>query len=125
MNFSEQLDDYTNNDFDRMHKVEWEEKHSISSNFTLTKQKKFFADIIDQEKFDLIYFDAFGARVQPDLWTETIFQKMFEALKPNGVLVTYSAKGSVRRAMLAVGFNVEKLPGPPGKREMLRASRGS
>ena len=75
--------------------------------------------------FDLVYFDAFGARVQPDLWTEAIFNLMFIALKPNGVLVTYAAKGSVRRAMQAVGFIVERLDGPPGKREMLRATKPS
>ena len=80
-----------------------------------------FADIEDQAKFDLIYFDAFGARVQPKLWTEAIFEKMYVALKNKGVLVTYAAKGSVRRAMQSVGFTVERLPGPPGKREMLRA----
>lgn len=78
-------------------------------------------DIVDKEQHDLIYFDAFGARVQPELWTETLFQKMYDALCSNGILVTYAAKGSVRRAMLAVGFKVERLPGPPGKREMLRA----
>ncbi|HFS67925.1 MAG TPA: SAM-dependent methyltransferase, partial [Flavobacteriia bacterium] len=60
-------------------------------------------------------------RVQPELWTEEIFTKMYTSLKPNGILVTYSAKGSVRRAMQAVGFKVEKIPGPKGKREMLRA----
>lgn len=109
--------------FEKMHQVSWEETHQISSSFTLTKQNKFFSDIQDQNKFNLIYFDAFGARVQPELWTEAIFQKMYDALKPNGILVTYSAKGSVRRAMQAVGFNVEKLPGPPGKREMLRACK--
>jgi tRNA U34 5-methylaminomethyl-2-thiouridine-forming methyltransferase MnmC len=61
--------------------------------------------------------------VQPELWTEDIFKKMFRALKPNGVLVTYSAKGSVRRAMQDTGFTVERLEGPPGKREMLRARK--
>jgi len=74
-----------------------------------------------QAPFDVIYFDAFGARVQPELWTEEIFLKMFLALKSRGVLVTYAAKGSARRAMQSVGFSVERLPGPPGKREMLRA----
>ena len=72
---------------------------------------------------NLIYFDAFGPRVQPELWTEEVFQIMYEALKKDGVLVTYSAKGSVRRAMQAVGFSVERLEGPPGKREMLRATK--
>jgi tRNA U34 5-methylaminomethyl-2-thiouridine-forming methyltransferase MnmC len=110
--------------FDKMHKQDWGVKGKISSDFSLTKRKQFFNEINHENKFDLIYFDAFGARVQPELWTEEIFEKMHKALKPEGVLVTYSAKGSVRRAMLAVGFLVEKLPGPPGKREMLRATKG-
>ena len=99
----------------------WEEKHQITSDFSLLKRKQFFHEIDDNNTFDLIYFDAFGARVQPELWTEEIFKKMFLALKSKGVLVTYAAKGSVRRAMQSVGFKVERLPGPPGKREMLRA----
>ena len=109
--------------FNKMHQQDWEVKDEISPDFSLTKRKQFFNEISDENKFDLIYFDAFGARVQPELWTEEIFEKMFKALKPDGVLVTYSAKGSVRRAMLEVGFLVEKLPGPPGKREMLRATK--
>ncbi len=111
--------------FEKMHRVSWEEQHQIIPNFQLEKQKKFFQDITAKDEFNLIYFDAFGARVQPDLWTEDIFKIMFNALKTNGVLVTYSAKGSVRRAMQAVGFTVERLPGPPGKREMLRATKHS
>ena len=74
-------------------------------------------------EFDLVYFDAFGARVQPDLWTVELFALMFKAMKINGILVTYSAKGSVRRALQTVGFDVERLAGPPGKREMLRATK--
>ncbi|TWO32649.1 tRNA (5-methylaminomethyl-2-thiouridine)(34)-methyltransferase MnmD [Seonamhaeicola sediminis] len=111
--------------FNKIHGVSWEEKHQISQSFSLTKQHKFFDKIEDKEAFNLIYFDAFGARVQPELWTEDIFKKMYAALKIGGVLVTYSAKGSVRRAMQSVGFSVEKLPGPPGKREMLRACKGA
>ncbi|NKI26233.1 tRNA (5-methylaminomethyl-2-thiouridine)(34)-methyltransferase MnmD [Arenibacter sp. 6A1] len=106
-----------------MHNSPWEEACDITDNFTLLKQQKDFKDIGDSNAFDLIYFDAFGARVQPELWTEEIFTKMFQALKPEGVLVTYAAKGSVRRAMQAVGFIVERLPGPPGKREMLRGQK--
>ncbi len=112
-------------DFQKLHNVSWEEKHQINNNFILTKQKHFFSEIKDSEVHHIIYFDAFGARVQPELWTEAIFKIMFRALKPNGILVTYSAKGSVRRAMQAVGFTVERLPGPPGKREMLRATKHS
>ncbi len=107
--------------FETFHSCSWEEKHQITSDFSLLKRKQFFHEIEDENKFDIIYFDAFGARVQPELWTEEIFKKMFLALKLEGVLVTYSAKGSVRRAMQSVGFTVERLPGPPGKREMLRA----
>jgi len=107
--------------FKKLHSCTWEASELISKNFSLLKQKKFFSEIEDSNAYHLIYFDAFGARVQPNLWTEEIFRKMYEALKQNGVLVTYSAKGSVRRAMQAVGFIVERLPGPPGKREMLRA----
>lgn len=111
--------------FEKLHDTSWDESHNISSNFQLEKQQKFFKDITAKNQFNIIYFDAFGARVQPDLWTEDIFKIMFNALKENGVLVTYSAKGSVRRAMQAVGFTVERLPGPPGKREMLRATKHS
>jgi len=72
----------------------------------------------------LIYFDAFGFDVQPELWSTAIFKKMHEALKPKGVLVTYAARGVVKRSMIEVGFTVEKLEGPPGKREMFRANKG-
>ena len=111
------------NTFRQMHQQQWEIKNEITTNFTLTKRKQFFNEINDEHTFDLLYFDAFGARVQPELWTENIFKLMHNALKDGGVLVTYSAKGSVRRAMQSVGFKVERLPGPPGKREMLRATK--
>jgi tRNA U34 5-methylaminomethyl-2-thiouridine-forming methyltransferase MnmC len=109
--------------FQKMHQVDWDVKSEFSSNFYFTKRRQFFDEITDMQRFDLIYFDAFGARVQPELWTEAIFKKMHNALKNGGVLVTYSAKGSVRRAMQSVGFTIERLPGPPGKREMLRATK--
>lgn len=109
--------------FKLMHESLWEVEKNMTSLFTLTKQKKDFSEIKDVNIYDIIYFDAFGSRVQPELWTETIFQKMYDALKLNGVLVTYAAKGSVRRAMQTVGFEVERLQGPPGKREMLRATK--
>ena len=92
----------------------------MAENFHLTKRKQFFNDITDENKFDVIYFDAFGPDKQPDLWTEAIFDKMYKALKKNGVLVTYSAKGDVRRTLIKTGFSVQKLQGPPGKRHMLQ-----
>ena len=108
-------------DFKRLHQISWDKKHDVSVYMKLTKCQLDFLDISDLNKYHLIYFDAFGARVQPELWTESVFEIMHRALKKEGVLVTYSAKGSVRRALLKVGFTVERLPGPPGKREMLRA----
>lgn len=109
--------------FNEMHSCAWDKKKIISQEFELTKRKQFFEAIDDVEQFDLIYFDAFGFRVQPELWSTSIFEKMYHALKSKGVLVTYAARGVVKRSMIEVGFTVEKLPGPPGKREMFRATK--
>jgi tRNA U34 5-methylaminomethyl-2-thiouridine-forming methyltransferase MnmC len=110
--------------FEKMHESNWEEKIVLNPNFSLTKRKQFFDEITDLEQFDLIYFDAFGYRVQPELWSTAIFEKMYKALKKQGFLVTYAARGVVKRSMIEVGFTVEKLAGPPGKREMFRARKG-
>jgi tRNA U34 5-methylaminomethyl-2-thiouridine-forming methyltransferase MnmC len=107
--------------FETMHTSNWEEKIILAPHFEITKRKKFFEQIEDVDAFDLIYFDAFGYRVQPDLWSTEIFERMYKALKEEGVLVTYAARGVVKRSMIEVGFTVEKLAGPPGKREMFRA----
>lgn len=123
LNYAELISIENKSIFKKLHQVSWEEEHSLSNNFSFAKRKQFFEDINDIEQYDLIYFDAFGAKVQPELWTEAIFKNMFNALKPKGVLVTYSAKGNVRRAMQKVGFTVERLEGPPGKREMLRGTK--
>lgn len=116
LNSIQELDTFTN-----MHKCSWNNKHYITENFHLTKRKQLFQDITDVEQFDLIYFDAFGFRVQPELWSLEIFKKMFMSLKLDGVLVTYACRTSIKNAMKDSGFFVEKLPGAPGKREMLRA----
>lgn len=122
MNYVSELDAETQSEaFKKMHESEWDTNVKISDAFFLTKRKQFFNEIADVEQFDLIYFDAFGFRVQPELWSTDIFQKMYNALKPNSYLVTYAARGVVKRSMMEVGFTVEKLEGPPGKREMFRA----
>ena len=109
--------------FRQIHSCSWEETQKILPHFSIVKRQAFFSDIAEANAYDVIYFDAFGPRVQPHLWIESIFKKMYEALRPNGLLVTYCAKGSVRRCMQAAGFKVERLTGPPGKREMLRATK--
>ncbi len=107
--------------FYKIHLSPWGTFQKLSDSFSLKKRQQFFQDIDDKEQFDLIYFDAFGARVQPELWTMPLFEKMYQALREGGILVTYASKGSARRAMQEVGFQVEKLPGAMGKREMVRA----
>ncbi|MFC6095092.1 tRNA (5-methylaminomethyl-2-thiouridine)(34)-methyltransferase MnmD [Flavobacterium qiangtangense] len=124
MNYVSELDANSSEEiFLKMHQATWNEKVELDSNFTLEKQNKKFQEISDEEKYDLIYFDAFGFRVQPELWSLEIFQTMFKALKPNGILVTYACRSSIKNAMKEAGFEVEKLNGPPGKREMLRARK--
>ena len=107
--------------FDKIHRSKWETHFNLSANFNLLKQQKYFAEIDNKADFNLIYFDAFGIRVQPELWTTKIFTKMYHALIQNGILVTYSAAGVAKRNLISSGFEVEKLSGPPGKREMIRA----
>jgi tRNA U34 5-methylaminomethyl-2-thiouridine-forming methyltransferase MnmC len=108
--------------YDKIHSVNWDESLEISEGFNL---KKIHSEIqntqLQNEFYDIIFYDAFGPRVQDELWSEAIFQKMYNSLKVGGFLVTYCAKGQVKRNMKAVGFMVEALPGPPGKREMTRA----
>mgnify|MGYP003599876352 FL=1 len=109
--------------FKDMHEANWEEKVAISGDFFLTKRQQLFQEINDEDAYNLIYFDAFGFRVQPELWSLEVFQKMYNALKINGVIVTYACRSSIKNAMIECGFKVEKLPGAPGKREMLRAKK--
>jgi len=120
LNFADQLK-VNSEAFLKLHEVPWEIENEISNNFILTKIEKDLEAFIPSNKVDLIYFDAFGPNTQPELWTTTIFKNLYQALNPNGILVTYSCKGDVKRAMKAAGYTIEKIPGPPGKREMLRA----
>ena len=107
--------------FLKLHESPWEEAIPLSDNFLFTKNKKRFEELEFKNEFDIIYFDAFAPNAQPELWDEKILQKMYDALKTNGVLTTYCAKGVVKRTLKAIGFKVEAIPGPPGKREMTRA----
>lgn len=121
MNYVDQLkSNQFESEFKIMHTSDWEKNVTISDTFRLTKRKQLFNDINDKNQFDIIYFDAFGYRVQPELWSVEIFTKMFNALKEGGILVTYACRGPIKNAMKEAGFKIEKLAGPPGKREMLR-----
>ncbi len=106
--------------YKKLHSVAWNKDVEISPAFHLNKICQNFEHyVFPNEAYDLIYFDAFGPRVQETMWFH--FDKLYEALTSGGVLVTYCAKGQVKRDLKAAGFKVETLPGPPGKREMTRA----
>ena len=107
--------------YKKMHICCWESFYVISPNFMLRKHNMKLQNVLFENEFDVIYFDAFAPRVQPELWTERVFTSMYMALKPGGVLVTYCAKGSVKRTLKRVGFDLQSISGPPGKREMSRA----
>jgi tRNA U34 5-methylaminomethyl-2-thiouridine-forming methyltransferase MnmC len=124
MNYCEKLNSQFSEEFyTKIHESNWNEKVIVSEGFSLTKLKQLFEETTFVNKFDLVYYDAFGFDAQPHLWEEDLFQKMYVSLKKNGVLVTYACRTTVKNAMINVGFSVEKLPGAPGKREMLRATK--
>lgn len=108
--------------FLQIHNSKPEEWSSITEKFSLFKQ---FAKVQEvklvDNTYDVVYYDAFGPDKQAEMWTSTIFAKIYNSMKSGGVLVTYSTKGDVKRALKSVGFTIEKIPGPKGKREVLRA----
>jgi tRNA U34 5-methylaminomethyl-2-thiouridine-forming methyltransferase MnmC len=107
--------------FDRIHFAQWDKWVKICKNFTLRKIKGDIADVLFDGKYDLIYFDAFGPDKQPEMWTTDVFASVAAVTEKDGALVTYSAKGEVKRNLKACGFEVTLLPGPPGKRQIIRA----
>lgn len=106
-----------------MHALSWNATVNLSTQFLFNKRRIDLLDFLSTEQFDVIYFDAFAPSAQPELWTVSVFENMFNALKNNGILTTYCAKGSVKRSMKEVGFKIESLTGPIGKREMTRARK--
>ncbi len=110
--------------YEKIHVAEWEKPVVIHKQFTLEKRHCRVQDFKPEPgSLDLIYFDAFGPRVQPEMWETPVFRVCYDALSENGVLVTYCAQGQMKRNLKEAGFRIEALPGPPGKREMTRAFR--
>lgn len=107
--------------FLQLHQCDWNTPTALSEKVFFTKWLSDFHAIDFQNQFDIIYFDAFAPNAQADLWEADLLSKMYAALKINGVLTTYCAKGVVKRCLRSVGFEIEAIPGPPGKREMTRA----
>lgn len=106
-----------------LHQAAWNLPQEINPFFTLHKIEADFNDYSFPGRYDLVFYDAFAPDKQEDVWNQAIFNKLFEAMNPQGAMTTYCAKGSVRRMMQDAGFIVERIPGPPGKREMLRATK--
>lgn len=110
--------------FRELHACDWEKEYPLLDNFTLLKLKQKLEDMAARPShFDLIYFDAFAPNKQAELWTAEVLEKVASMMKPGAIFVTYSAKGQLKRDLRALGLEVETLPGPPGKAEMVRASR--
>jgi tRNA U34 5-methylaminomethyl-2-thiouridine-forming methyltransferase MnmC len=107
--------------FKEMHTAPEKTKIDIHDNFYFTKYLSKIEDTTLSKKFDLIYYDAFGPKVQAELWDTPVLSQMFDILEAGGALVTYCAQGQFKRNLKKVGFEVESIPGPPGKREMTRA----
>jgi len=107
--------------FEQLHRAGWDRQEQIAPNFNLRKIKASLEQIqLPENSFDLIYFDAFAPNKQPEMWTVDILGKTIQALKSHGVFVTYCAKGQLKRDLKSLGLQVETLPGPPGKKEMVR-----
>ena len=109
--------------YHQIHSCEWNKTVEILPNFFFTKYKADFFELknIELPKINLVYYDCFGARVQPDLWEKPLFEMVSEKMATGGLLSTYSSKGSVRRILQELNFKIEKKAGPPGKREMINA----
>ncbi|MCR9249817.1 MAG: tRNA (5-methylaminomethyl-2-thiouridine)(34)-methyltransferase MnmD [bacterium] len=110
-------------EFQKMHLTPWEELSEINKSFSLTKINSKLEEFQSELKYDIIYFDAFAPSKQPELWSLEIMEKCFRLLAAGGVLVTYCAKGQLKRDLKTVGFEVETLPGAPGKKEMVRGTK--
>lgn len=119
LNYPEQLNQADkDNTFLSLHQAEWQKNTAITQFFSLEKNQMKFEEITFENRFDLIYFDAFGYRVQPELWSEAIFSRMYRALKPGGILTTYACRSLISNNLKSAGFEIKKVPGPVGKREM-------
>lgn len=116
-----QFPNFNHPNFLELHQIKSNKMLNIGENFRFTKYLQDINDYKPSQLFDLIYYDAFAPSAQDELWTVEMFQKMYDMLDDGGCLVTYCAKGIVKRTLKSVGFNIESLPGPIGKREMTRA----
>ena len=124
LNYASFTENISQSDFEKLHLAQWGQKIPVFENFVLTKA---LCDIrkmeLEEDHFEVVYFDAFSPDKQPELWTEEVFRGINKSMKKGGILTSYSVKGNIKRALKASGFSIEKIPGPKGKREILRAQK--
>lgn len=125
LNISDFFDKDKSNLFKQIHECEWNKINKITNSFSLYKINQDLLNVDFPIKYDVVYFDAFAPTVQPSLWTKSVFSKIFNSMNSGGVLTTYCVKGDVKRTLKECGFKIEKLSGPIGKREILRAIKDS
>jgi tRNA U34 5-methylaminomethyl-2-thiouridine-forming methyltransferase MnmC len=123
MDYPAHLNPHSSEAYSKLLEATWEQLVPVSNYFSIRKIHSSIQEWKNNQKFDLIYFDAFGPRAQSEMWELPIMEKMYNLLKENGKLVTYCAQGQFRRNLKCLGFNVQSLPGPPGKREMTCAHK--
>jgi len=111
--------------FEKLHDCAWGRENTLSSWFRILKLQRDIIEYRPAHFVHLIFFDPFDPHVQPELWERTIFDKLFLMMMPGAALLTYSSSGKVRRAMEAAGFIVQKMPGPPHKREIIKALKST
>lgn len=124
LNYPKELAPDKSQFFEKLHSAEWNVEIPVTPYFRLNKIETDFTGFVFKDNFDVVYFDAFSPEKQPEMWSEALFEKIYAHCNSGAILTTYCAKGIVRRAILEAGFVVERLPGPPGKREILRGLKG-
>ncbi len=123
LDYPRHIDQNSEKIYDALIRCDWEMDNQLTPHFSIQKREVKIQDFEAVENVNLIYFDAFGPRVQSEMWDITILEKMYQSLNAGGALVTYCAQGQFKRDLKSVGFILESLPGPPGKREMTRATK--
>jgi tRNA U34 5-methylaminomethyl-2-thiouridine-forming methyltransferase MnmC len=124
LNYPEYLGPASAAVFRQIHHCDWGAPVQITERFTFEKRRTPFEAFEQENAFDVVYFDAFAPNAQPELWEKAVLGRMYRALRLQGIFVTYCAKGAVKRCLKSLGFQIEALPGPPGKREMTRGIKG-
>ncbi len=123
LNYAEGFSEKFHTYFKEIHNCEWESFVKITDHFQIKKIRSDFSEFVFDDNYDVVFYDAFAPDKQSDVWSQEIFNKIFQHTNPEGILTTYCAKGNIRRMMQAAGFQTERIPGPPGKREMLWARK--